>query len=131
MPSGQLPRRDGSGVARQVREKYPHVYQKYIEVCNSVKNKKELLGTVLNVSSDVLGAGNGCIGDKLPTISNLFAQEKFGYNGQCYTDYDALSTCLQKVAMMTFTKNNWFGATIAIPYLMGCHRGGGDWERVF
>lgn len=121
----------GSGVAKQVRNKYPHVYEKYIELCNTESDKKKLLGTVLNVSSDVLGSGNGCIGDKFPTISNLFAQEKFGYDGTCYTDYNALNRCLQKVVMMTFTKNNWSDATIAIPYLMGCHRGGGDWDEVY
>ena len=28
--------------------------------------------------------------------------------------------------------NRWYkGKTIAIPYLMGCHRGGGDWNIVY
>ena len=105
----------GSGIARQVKEKYPSVYETYYELCKLYKDKpSELLGCVLtrNVRNEI-------------RIDNLFAQENFGYNGKCYTDYNALRKCLNLVA------NSYSNKTIAIPYLMGCCRGGGDWNIVY
>jgi O-acetyl-ADP-ribose deacetylase (regulator of RNase III) len=103
----------GSGIAKQVREKYPNNYQGYCIMCKSFK-PSELLGKVFC----------GIVKDKF-VIANLFAQENFGYDGKCYTDYDALRKCLQQVADSNKQK------VIAIPYLMGCHRGGGDWNIVY
>lgn len=103
----------GSGIAKQVREKYPWVYKAYIEWCS--QNKPEyLLGRAqpINAKGEMI-------------IVNIFAQENFGYDGKCYTDYNALKNGL-KTVRLNF-KNN----TIAIPYLMGCHRGGGDWNVVY
>jgi hypothetical protein len=55
------------------------------------------------------------------------ASRKFGYDGKCYTSYAALRQSLHTV-------REWVehqpGATIAIPYLMSCHRGGGNWDTV-
>lgn len=104
----------GSGVAKQVRLKYPRVYSTYKKACAAKENsKKDLLGL-----AQVVSIGDG------KSIVNLFAQENFGYDGTCYTDYDALRTCLTSV------KSNFSGRFIALPHLMGCHRGGGDWEKV-
>lgn len=107
----------GSGIAKQVREKFPEVYKKYKTMCDAYsEDRRLLLGMVQCVRID---------NDKL--IVNLFAQENFGYNGQCYTDYNALKECLQHVKNYPI----FDGSTIAIPYLMGCHRGGGDWNVVY
>lgn len=103
----------GSGIAKQVRERYPEVYEFYHAMCIAYE-PSELLGRVFS----------GGVSDTL-YIANLFAQENFGYDGKCYTDYNALRQCLQEVA------NNHKNQTIAIPYLMGCHRGGGDWNIVY
>lgn len=108
----------GSGVARQVREKYPYVFQKYQELCSRYKaehDEKGLLGTAQIVKTD---------SNSTKYIANLFAQEKFGYDGKCYTNYDALRQCL------AFVSERFKHASIAIPYLMACHRGGGDWNKV-
>lgn len=108
----------GSGVARQVREKYPYVFQKYQELCSRYKaehNEKGLLGTAQIVKTD---------SNSMKYIANLFAQENFGYDGKCYTNYDALRQCLALVS------ERFKHASIAIPYLMACHRGGGDWNKV-
>lgn len=104
----------GSGIAKQVKEKYPVVYESYKRLCDSKKDSPaELLGF--------------CQGFKAYDnyIINVFAQEKFGYDGKCYTSYDALRKCLETV------KSRFNNNTIAIPYLMGCHRGGGDWNIVY
>lgn len=111
----------GSGVAKQVREKYPLVFRRYREQC-------EMFG------SDLLGVCYlFCENDlATPIIANLFAQDKFGYDGKCYTDYDALRNALSmlKTKINTYPGLSGVSPKIAIPYLMGCHRGGGDWEIV-
>ncbi len=103
----------GSGIAKQVREKYPVVYEAYKKWCSQY-TPKHLLGRAQPVNTN----------DKT-LIVNIFAQENFGYDGKCYTDYNALKSGL-KTVHLNF-KNN----VIAIPYLMGCHRGGGDWNIVY
>lgn len=102
----------GSGVAKQVKEKYPLVYENYKSYCDSYG------------ANGVFNTVQICpIGDD-KHIVNLFSQLRFGYDGKCYTDYKALKSCLKRV-------NEYFaGRTVAIPYLMGCHRGGGDWNVV-
>lgn len=102
----------GSGVAKQVKEKYPAVYEAYKELC-SQDEPKNLLGIAQPVQAN-----------ESTVIINIFAQEKFGYDGNCYTDYDALRKGFETV------RYNNKNESIAIPYLMGCHRGGGDWSVV-
>jgi len=103
----------GSGVALTVKKKYPKVFEEYKKFCD--ESPCVPLGSVLFVkiaSSDLV-------------IANLFAQDTYGYDGKCYTVYNALRTCLEQVA-----KNTSIKYTIAMPYLMGCCRGGGDWSYV-
>lgn len=104
----------GSGVAKQVREQFPWVYNQYKQFCDYSKAAgKNMLGTALGVYID-----------DSHMIINVFAQDNYGRDGKCYTDYDALRECLGKI------NRSCRGKTIAIPYLMGCHRGGGDWDIV-
>lgn len=103
----------GSGVAKQVKERYPELYEFYHITCELLE-PSELLGRVICIEVD----------DGL-WIANLFAQENFGYDGKCYTDYKALHQCLEEIA------DNNKDKIIAIPYLMACHRGGGDWNIVY
>ena len=103
----------GSGVAKQVREKYPWVYGEYKDFCG------------LYDSSDLLGFNLVTYIDETHKIANLFGQDMFGYDGKCYTNYNALRGALQDL------KIYYPNQIIAIPYLMGCHRGGGDWNVVY
>lgn len=103
----------GSGVARAIRSKHPEVYHAYKDFCEH--NKGYLLGKVLYVITD-----SGRV------VCNLFAQENFGTDGKCYTDYDALRECLE-----TLRDDISTGYEIALPYLIGCYRGGGDWGIVY
>ena len=62
----------GSGVAKSVREIFPDVYEQYREIC--VKNKYlRLLGNTAIIKSDNR------------YIANMFAQERFGYDGKRIT----------------------------------------------
>ena len=108
----------GSGIAKQVREKYPWVYKEYKEFCDRVRSEgRSPLGCWQAIQID----------EEKPWkyIINIFAQENYGYDGKCYTDYKVLRTVLEEIRAVT---HNF---TLAFPYLMGCHRGGGDWNIVY
>ena len=103
-----------SGVAKQVREKYPWVYATYKRACDKAKKSKMRM----------LGRCQEVFIDENRVIVNVFAQDNYGYDGKCYTDYEVLQDCFGII------NECYKGKTVAIPYLMGCHRGGGDWSVV-
>lgn len=109
-----------SGVAKQVRLKHPTVFRQYKELCRYGEYERRgrrpspLLGEVQAVE---VGEGK--------YIVNLFAQDYYGYDGKCYTDYNALRSCLRTV------NQNFCGRTVAIPFRMSCDRGGADWDVVY
>ena len=103
----------GSGIAKQVRQRYPWVYAHYKYLCNE-ETPDELLGVIEEVYIN-----------EIQMIINIFGQKDFGYDGKCYTDYDKLKSALETIK--TYHNNK----SIAIPYLMACHRGGGDWNIVY
>lgn len=106
----------GSGVAAEVKKRYPHVYESYRR-----DYEKGLLK---------LGYVNFANATTNQTIANMCGQEKYGYDGKQYTHYEELQKCLDMVeryAFFEYIKK----PTIAFPYLMSCHRGGGDWNIVY
>ena len=106
--------RMGSGIAKTVREKFPNVYEAYMQVCNDKDITPDyLLGSTLFVRC---GA---------QTIANLFAQRNYGYDGKQYTSYDAFRECLQYIH-----KEIPVGSSIAFPYGIGCGLGGAKWEII-
>lgn len=99
----------GSGVAKQVKEKYPDCYKAYKD---SFKKFSPLLGTICWWT-------NGTT-----SIANMFAQYNYGYDKQKYTSVKAFKDCIDllKATAMKTSKN------IAMPYNIGCCRGGADWN---
>ena len=106
----------GSGLAKQVREKYPWVYAEYKQLCDNAKK-------LPNGSKSLLGVTQFIFINENQQIGNVFGQDRFGYD-KCYSDYNALKKCL------TYVDNKFKGKQVAIPYLMSCGRGGGNWEAV-
>lgn len=106
-----------TGVAAQVRQRYPWVYGEYRECCKYFSSNLE----------GILGVYQQVYIDETRMILNIFAQYDFGYDGKCYTDYNALEEALNDIA----TEEVYQGKIIAFPYKMGCHRGGGDWNIVY
>lgn len=107
----------GSGVAKQIRDKYPEVYSAYRLECNLFDEQgfpKSLMGIILPVQTD-----DGKV------IINMFAQNNYGYGGACYTDYRAFQMCLIEIAELLPK-----GSAIAMPYRIGCGLGGGDWSTI-
>lgn len=120
----------GSGVALQVKQRFPHVYDEYLKVCSS-----NMLGNVQEVPCNpkYLGVESGSLlvpqGEQY--ICNLFAQDNYGYGGKQYTSLEALAECFKKVYGKTCERNGNNAAVVAMPYMIGCCRGGADWDTVY
>lgn len=110
----------GSGVAKQIRGKFPVVYEDYARVLETY-GAGVMFGRAQVVYQDV------------HTIFNLFGQLNYGYDGKQYTDYKALENALDE-AIWHYRHDQTIDSdvqlTIAIPYKIGCDRGGGDWDVV-
>lgn len=121
----------GSGVAKQIREKFPTVYEWYKFKCDEGRrtmkecgfDKSPLLGQVQIVYKKDYLVGDYDIDPQ--AICNLFSQDQYGYNGRQYTDYAAFEKCLLQLKRMIPA-----GETIAMPYKIGCGLGGGNWDIV-
>lgn len=112
----------GSGVAKQIRELYPLVYERYRLAYNREKyNPGGLLGRIQPVYCNDENSVTG-----VRTIVNMFAQDRYGYDGNCYTDYKAFEYCLEKLKHIVEP-----GSTMAMPYKIGCGLAGGDWNIVY
>lgn len=114
----------GSGIAKQVREKYPVVYEKYKHYCDIYSSEAllgiaQFVGTVRRHATPFIG------------IFNLYAQEKYGYDGKQYTNYNALCKCFENIKESIPKTPGEQKYVIAIPYMMSCCRGGANWELVY
>lgn len=125
----------GAGVALQIRRKYPNVYNEYVKAC---KDRSEtMLGKiqVVPVNSQWNGYHSGSL--LIPKyerfICNMFAQNNYGhdYNHVQYTNVEALEKCMKELWCVVHAKNGNFGDKIAMPYKIGCCRGGADWNIVY
>jgi O-acetyl-ADP-ribose deacetylase (regulator of RNase III) len=99
-----------SGIAKQIRDRWPVVYNSYIQVASPV-----WLGCIQKV----------VINDK-QTVINMFAQEHYGYDGKRYTSYDAFWSCLGAIRDAIP-----IGSKIGFPYKIGCGLGGANWPVIF
>lgn len=120
----------GSGVALQIKERFPHVYEEYRRVASS-----NMLGKVQIVPTNQKYIGYDCGYITIPSseqwICNFFSQSNYGYDGKQYTSLDALEACFERMSGLVHEKNNNFGAKIAMPYKIGCVRGGANWDEVY
>lgn len=101
--------RMNSGVAKQIREFYPAAYRDYI-----YRTPKLGQAVIIDIYSN-------------RKIANLYGQDKYGYDGKQYTDYNALQKCFDYINDYA----SQYGYTIAMPYKIGCDRGGADWNVVY
>lgn len=125
----------GSGVALQVKERFPHVeteYRKYLNYCR--KNKIQPLGTAQYVPTefwalvmvDTMKNDNVTAFDtNYQYIVNLFGQDTIG--ADVNTDLEAM----KKAFIDIRDKAQKIGATVAMPYRIGSCRGGEKWENVY
>ena len=108
----------GSGVAAEVKCRYPNVYMEY---------RKAYESDELNLGHVIFSlTGN----EKKQVIANLLGQLNYGRNKQ-HTSYTALQQCLKYVRNYVETWYQGQPIKIAFPYGMGSVRGGGDWNTVY
>jgi O-acetyl-ADP-ribose deacetylase (regulator of RNase III) len=106
----------GSGVAKQLRAKYPEIYVDYLDGLEeySTENLSPLGAVFLSEVRPTL------------VIANAITQEFYGKDGRKYISYTALEEALgfvQKVAMAS-------NVVVHIPYLIGAGLGGGDEKTI-
>ena len=111
----------GSGIAKQIRDTYPTVYDNYKKKVDDIGDKGALLGSIQIVAL----YDNYFKNMKHPCVCNFFSQYNYGYDGRRYTSYDAFWNCLNQLKG-TLTK----GSTIGFPYRIGCDRGGANWNVI-
>lgn len=115
-----------SGIAGQIRDKYPRAYEMYMNVWNNYSDKRELLGIRQIVTCD---NGRDSYGERMEKkITNLFGQYDYGRNkNKVYTDYEKLTKAL--VSLEQFSR--LFGFSVALPLNLGCGSANGDWGIVY
>lgn len=105
----------GAGIALQIKNKWPVVFDNYKKECNLfVNNPKRLLGRV----QDTL------VSDNL-VVANCFSQVYPGRNG-VMTDYKAWDEILDNLNDLS----NFFSLELHFPYMIGCGLSGGDWNTI-
>jgi len=119
----------GAGLAKQIKTKWPEVYEEYYKCCEENASKRtKLLGDFVVANTSTKAKSGHPI-----TVINLFGQ--YGYGGGCQTDYHALERALGSFIGVFDEVYKELGTiqiqTIAIPYKLGCGLAGGDWNVVY
>ena len=100
----------GAGLAKQIKEKYPEVYQEYED------REYAFLGAIdwVHTHDDRI-----CV--------NMYAQEDYG-RYERHTDYIGFAQCLVELSDYLHSVNK--DAKVAFPDHIGCGLGGGDWRVI-
>ena len=113
----------GSGIAKQIRDRWPHVYTEYKWFLDCSKNiwKRPALGRLHAVYEQPDYAPNCRI------IVNFFSQFHYLPRNVVNTDYDAFKRCCEELRIIV---GNHTEQIIGFPYKIGCGLAGGDWAVV-
>ena len=114
----------GSGVAKAVRAKYPHVYEAYRSRCLFTEGKG-LLGQVQLLDSVQTDGTRTCPPDDLLLVANCFTQDRYGTDKR-YVNYEAIAQCF---ATLNKRVPNMYGCPLHIPKI-GAGLAGGDWNVI-
>lgn len=105
----------GSGIAKQIRKEFPEHYKDYREFYEMGLAK---LGSAVTTQVEE---------EPFKLIIGLFGQEYYGFAPKRYTNYAALISALTISDRFPEIAKD---CEIFIPRLIGCDRGGGDWDIV-
>lgn len=106
----------GSGIAKELRETYPVVWESYRDLCDRAAPSTLLGSAQLVQVTDTL------------YVANLFGQLHYGRDGKRYTSYDALDKALESLGRQLVDADL---PLIDIHHpLIGCGLGGGYWSVV-
>jgi O-acetyl-ADP-ribose deacetylase (regulator of RNase III) len=111
--------RMASGIAKQIRERFPEVYDhyrtRYEDVVNLGIDPDKMVG-----STDIVKLEND-----IRHVINIYSQRSYGYDGGRYTSYKAF-----RYALECLKKEIPTSCTFGFPKYIGCGLGGGDWNVV-
>ncbi len=107
----------GSGLAKQIRQKYPSILDDYILMCEKYKFNE--------IAIDGLVHWFPVESEYNYYIASVFGQENYGTDRR-HTNYFSLMNGLNSVFI--YAQN--YNLSVAIPYGIGCGLGGGDWSIV-
>ena len=111
--------RMNSGIARQIRERWPEVYEKYLR-------EHEFWTVQMGRSMSPLGNIDIVrINNSNQRVINMYTQPGYGYDGKRYTSYDAFERALDLIRAYILDD-----AKIGFPKNIGCGLGGGDWTVI-
>ena len=110
--------RMGSGIAKQIKERWPKVYTSYMDYCHYHASHGSDLRYLLGQCQFIDVESN-------KVVINMFGQESYGYDGRRYTSYDAFWMCLGEI-----TKTVPKGSVIGFPHKIGCGLGGANWPVI-
>lgn len=117
--------RMASGIAKQIREKWPVVYQNYMTKCTR-GHEGYLRPELLIGDIQIVGLWEDFEKEtNHQSVINMFSQFSFGYDGKRYTSYDAFWQCLGLIKQ-SIPK----GSSIGFPYKIGCGLGGANWKVI-
>lgn len=115
-----------SGIAKQIREKWPIVYQNYMAKCNFSHPSGYIRPELLLGDIQIVGLWeNFYETDFHQSVINMFAQQHYGYDKRRYTSYDAFWNCLNLIKQSVTTDKK-----IGFPYNIGCGLGGANWNVI-
>lgn len=103
----------GSGVAKAVKDKFPQVFNAYVQFINSFPA--------------VLGQTQIVKVSDTQYIANLFGQYNYGDTGERFTSYDAIDIALSRLKYFMLENNL---NSVSFPYKMSSDRGGADWDVI-
>jgi O-acetyl-ADP-ribose deacetylase (regulator of RNase III) len=115
----------GSGIAKQIRDKWPEVFTRYQEYMNYFWN----MG-IATSSEHYLGQMQLIKVEDGKWVANFFSQDKYLPRGICHTDYEAFRICCKKLKSNIDDYAILKKVTIGFPYKIGCGLAGGDWSII-
>ena len=114
----------GAGIAKQIKEKWPNVFEEYRSYCKDPDDPHKLLGKcqIVHIESDRY-------------VANLFGEYSFCESVAPYeeggkprhTDYPALKEALHRLHTWMVINDK---VTVGLPDHIGCGLAGGNWEGV-
>jgi O-acetyl-ADP-ribose deacetylase (regulator of RNase III) len=104
----------GSGIALQIKNKYPECFRTYATFCAGMAHM-DALGAVVPYA----------VPNKNLIIANAITQKDFGKDGKKYVSYKAISTAFTNAAEAASKS----GLELHYP-LIGAGLGGGDWAII-
>lgn len=115
-----------SGIAKQIREKWPIVYQNYMAKCNFNHPSGYIHPELLLGDIQIVGLWDDYNETKFhQSVINMYSQLNYGYDGRRYTSYDAFWNCVNLIKQSVPTDKK-----IGFPYNIGCGLGGANWNVI-